>query len=457
MSRVSPQLLVFSYHKSGTSLLLHVMTKVCDRLGLSLDNQFGLVERLSPEPDVVLLPHSLLRARIDWPYRAIRMIRDPRDIWVSGYLYHRHNDEDWCTNADLDPTPPIGWPQVDHSFAHWPEAWKRDYLERLNGESYQRNLLRRSQAEGLDFELDGYTGCTLATMREWALNGVDALDVRLEDVVANFDVTMRKVFDHFGFGETHVTSALEVARSEDVNRMDDAAIAVRPQIHSRTISKWRDVLTEDQVARFEALHGDLIRQLGYERSGAAPGVMGDLDPEGWLASVAAPFAVEMEQVRLVWPTEAWPDAAVAPEAAPAEQTAEVWLSADGAIIRPTIAAPGTYSFVVPRDTDQVWLRSRRGVAVDPRAPYLGDGRSLGVRVSEIAIRSGASEVVIPADDPRLVAGWYDAEQAGLALWRWTDGSAELPWSGVSGPAVVTVRCVTAAECAAGDVRGRVVT
>src|SRR5271170_7348660 len=97
MSRVSPQLIVFSYHKSGTSLLLHVMTKVCERLGLSLVNYFGVVDRLEPEPDVVLLPHSLLRAPLDWPYRAIRMIRDPRDIWVSGYLYqglvHQHRHE----------------------------------------------------------------------------------------------------------------------------------------------------------------------------------------------------------------------------------------------------------------------------------------------------------------------------------------------------------------------------
>jgi hypothetical protein len=55
------------------------------------------------------------------------------------------------------------------------------------------------------------------------------------------------------------------------------------------------------------------------------------------------------------------------------------------------------------------------------------------------------EVVIAADDPRLAMGWYDAEHAGGALWRWTNGSAELPWDGVSGPAVVLVRCGTLLE------------
>src|ERR1700677_4376681 len=148
MSRVSPQLIVFSYHKSGTSLFLHVMTKVSQRLGLTLVNHYGLVRWLELGPDIILLPHSLLRGALDRPYRAIRLIRDPRDIWVSGYLYHLRCEEEWCRNANLDPTSPIGWPKVDYSVAHWPEDWKRRYLERLSGQSYQQNLLNRSLADG---------------------------------------------------------------------------------------------------------------------------------------------------------------------------------------------------------------------------------------------------------------------------------------------------------------------
>jgi hypothetical protein len=170
MSGMSPQLLVFSYHKTGTSLLLHVMTKVSERLRLTLSNRFGLVDQLEREPDIILLPHSLppstgLGFQPGRPYRAIRMIRDPRDIWVSGYLYHQHCNEGWCVNTDFDPTPPIAWPKVDHSFAHWPEDRKREYFARLNGKSYQQNLLDRCVADGLAFELEGYTGSTLATMR----------------------------------------------------------------------------------------------------------------------------------------------------------------------------------------------------------------------------------------------------------------------------------------------------
>jgi hypothetical protein len=447
MSRALPQLIVFSYHKSGTSLLFHVMTKVCERLGLSLVNHFGLVDNLGPEPDVVLLPHSLLRAPLDWPYRAIRMIRDPRDIWVSGYLYHRHSDERWCIETNLDPTPPIGWPQVDHSFAHLTEAWKRHYLDRLNGKSYQRNLLELSLADGLAFELEGYSGCTFAAMRDWPLNGADALDIKLEDAMADFDTTMWRIFDHFGFDPDQSEAALEVACSEDVRRMDEAAIANRPQIHSRVISKWRNILSEDQIAGFEALHGDLIRELGYDMAGEDATFPEPMDAGVWFTDSDRPLAIAVEEVRLIWPGLTDPPEAIEPAVA---RGADVRLSADGVTIRPMVSRQGSYSFVVSPGTRQICLRSRRSAQIDASAPYLGSVRYLGVKVSEILIRSRSGEVVIPADDPRLIQGWHEVEQAGLCLWRWTNGLAELPWSGISGPAVVIVHCTALEEYPAHD-------
>jgi hypothetical protein len=435
MSRVSPQLIVFSYHKTGTSLFLHLMTKVCGRLGFTLENQFGRVNQPSPRPDVVLLPHSLLRGPPDRPYRAIRMIRDPRDIWVSGYLYHLHCDEEWCINTNMNLTPPIEWPQVDHSFAHRPEDWKRHYLERLNGRSYQQNLLDRSQAEGLDFELEGYTDCTLAAMREWGANGVDALDVRLEDVMADFDGSMLRIFDHFGLAGEQAQAALEVARSEDINRMDDAGIVARPQIHSRVISKWRDILTGERIARFETLHGDLIRDLGYELAGEVPE---DRNGGDWFSRDYLPSVTRLDEVDLIWPQTS--EAAGTPPGASAVRGSGIWLSVDGVDIRPTVTGQGVFRFVVPPGATRVRLESRHSFSVDPCAPYLGGGRCMGVRVSEIAIRFRGEEVVIPADDPRLISGWYPAEQGEAELWRWTDGSAEFPWAGVSGPAVVTIYC-----------------
>jgi hypothetical protein len=176
-----------------------------------------------------------------------------------------------------------------------------------------------------------------------------------------------------------------VARTEDIRRMDDAAIADRPQITSRTISKWREVLSAAQVARFEARYGDLIRVVGYKTADVVP-----------------------------------PDV-------------DVWLSADGAVIRPTVAGSGTYRFALPPGQKRIVLESRS--RIHPVAAC-----RLGAWVSEIVIRSDAGEVVIAADDPRLQVGWYDAEREGSVFGRWTSGSGLVPWAGVAGPSIVTVRC-----------------
>jgi Nucleotide-diphospho-sugar transferase len=262
------QMLVFSYHKSGTTLLHHIMHKFAERLRLTIRVQYGTAYDIDPNADVVLLPHSLLGFQLARPFRAVRIVRDPRDIWVSGYLYHLRTNEGWCVNVDLDPTPPITYPQVDFSMLHRTERWKRSWLARLNGKSYQQNLRERDLAAGLAFELEGYTGCTLTAMRSWRVHA-DVLDVKLEDIAQAFDATMSRMFRHLGCNEAECEIACQIAATEDINRMDDTAIAASPQIYSRTLSKWRGTVPDALVRSFEQRHGDLLRALNYPLASSA--------------------------------------------------------------------------------------------------------------------------------------------------------------------------------------------
>ncbi|MDE2006640.1 MAG: hypothetical protein KGI51_08755 [Rhodospirillales bacterium] len=260
-----PQLLLCTYHKSGTTLFDRLARRLAAAFGLTLSIRYGYVAEIPPEPDIVLLAHSLIGRLPARPFRGIRVIRDPRDLWVSAWLYHRRTEESWCTNTNLDPTPPITYPRIDFATQHMPEDWKRAYLARLNGRSYQQNLRERDKDSGLDFELANYTANTLAAMRAWRFSGPDLRDVRLESFAANYDGTMRAVLAHLGFVGPALDHAVALAAAEDIARMDDAAIAARPQIGSRTLSKWRDMLSPEQIAAFEARHGDLIDRLGYPR------------------------------------------------------------------------------------------------------------------------------------------------------------------------------------------------
>ena len=224
---------MFTYHKTGTVLAEQIMRAVGERFGLTVALHYGLVENLDPAADIVLLAHSLVGADFaSRRFRAIRIVRDPRDIWVSGYLYHRRCPEGWCVNTDFDPSPPITYPRVDYSFQHYPESWKQAYLAWLGGRSYQRNLLERDQAAGLAFELAGYTGCTLDAMRGWRLATEDLLDVQLEALTRDFDGVLRAIFLHLGFSEGECEEAIALAVPHDIARMSDDAEPAHPFPHN---------------------------------------------------------------------------------------------------------------------------------------------------------------------------------------------------------------------------------
>ena len=145
---------------------------------------------------------------------------------------------------------------------HRPERWKRRWLAQLGGKSYQQNLLERAMADGLAFELASYTGCTLAAMQAWR-RLPSVLDVKLEDIAANFEATMAVIFRHLDFSGSAYEVAMRIAASEDINRMDDATLAANPHIYSRQLSKWRDMLSEAQIREFVNNYGGLLRDLRY--------------------------------------------------------------------------------------------------------------------------------------------------------------------------------------------------
>jgi hypothetical protein len=47
-------------------------------------------------------------------------------------------------------------------------------------------------------------------------------------------------------------------------------------------------------------------------------------------------------------------------------------------------------------------------------------------VNRILLRSGDEILPIALDNPGLSDGWWAAERDAASVWRWTNGSAELP-------------------------------
>lgn len=256
-------MLIGAHHRGGSTLLDSVFTKVCAEFGWRIARLDGAVDGL-PDADVIILGHSVVRFDpAKYPFAGVHVLRDPRDIMVSGYEFHLETNEAWCTNTDFDPSPPIRFPRVPRSQQHRPEAWKQEYLGSLAGRSYQENLRSRSRDAGLQFEIDRYGGWTTEQMAGFHRQLPDVPVVRFEDLMVDFDGTFRRIFELLGLAPSRMDSALAIAATEDLGRRSATAVASNVHTARGGVTRWSQQLSATHLAAIDARFGDVISELGY--------------------------------------------------------------------------------------------------------------------------------------------------------------------------------------------------
>ena len=97
----------------------------------------------------------------------------------------------------------------------------------------------------------------------------------------------------------------------------------------------------------------------------------------------------------------------------------------GRVIKPVSKTDNRYVFVLPAGSSAVRLVSCSTVPCEQH-PWIDDQRQLGVMVKRILIRSNGDIQAIPLDHPLICDGWWDVEDSGKGMVRWTDGDARLP-------------------------------
>ena len=257
---------VFSYHKSGTVLLAKVFREICREKGWIFRSRLGKQRKLPPHADVILFGHSDVDLDcIDTPFLGIHIIRDPRDIIVSGYLYHCRTTEKWCVNSDFTISHPIVFPQVPYSQEYRAEAWKINYLKSLGGRSYQENLRQRSQHDGLLFEMRHYGAWTINNMIAWDYQRSNILEVKFEQLMRRYDDTFYSIFSHLGFSETDISACLEITAKHDLNRKPVEEIQQMDHVSSTQHTRWREYFERQHKQEFIRLFGNVLIDLGYEK------------------------------------------------------------------------------------------------------------------------------------------------------------------------------------------------
>ena len=253
------------HHKVGTKLMRKVFKNICAEFGWRIGTSGGKSPTRPDGFDVILFNHSQVDlASVEHPFVAVHILRDPRDVIVSGYLYHKRCSEPWCINTTFDYTHPIKYPIVPRSQEHRSEAWKVNYLDSLGGLSYQENLRRLSQDDGLLFEMERYGRWTTEEMLRWKGSPNVALEVRFEDIMQDFEGTFKDIFTYIGLSSKQVESSVVIASAEDINRMSDKEIELNKHISSRNTSKWMGYFTQEHKDAFVLQFGDALQRLGYE-------------------------------------------------------------------------------------------------------------------------------------------------------------------------------------------------
>jgi hypothetical protein len=262
------RLAIVTHHKVGTVLMSNVFRHMSSVLGWSSESVLGHREARNPMADVTLFGHGVpAQLPGDPDLRVVHLVRDPREVLVSGYLYHLHTDEPWC--VEIPPsTPPetIGFPLVPYSQESRDRVWKLDYLTSLRGRSYRDNLNRMDTTSGLQFELDHYARWTIEEMLRWT----DAQDkrvlmVRFEDIMGSFDTCFDRIGRHLGLRTPERWLLQILARRQDLDRKSADEVRAMAHVHDPTPDRWKQYLTDDLTERIETRFDTGIRALGYGR------------------------------------------------------------------------------------------------------------------------------------------------------------------------------------------------
>jgi hypothetical protein len=228
------RILVGTHHKTGTIWMHETFL----RIALATKLQFtAMSNREDPEPaDITLAHHSQFSPRmLGGEYRGLHVIRDPRDIVISGLHYHRKSDEGWL------------------------------HLSRpkLGGLSYQQKLNSLDPDDQFSFELENAAMWTVEELLGWRYDNPRFHEARYEELIVDAKGEyFGRILRFLGFDEAQVDHGLAVfLRTGIFNKPQPAN---DPHIRSGKPAQWKGFYHQWHGRRFVEVFGDCLIRLGYE-------------------------------------------------------------------------------------------------------------------------------------------------------------------------------------------------
>lgn len=225
------------HHRTGTKWFERVLGAVAVDFGL----RFRQCEQrdLRPSTDIFMQNHSRVDIGQLPPYVGTHVIRDPRDVIVSGYFYHR-----WT----------------------W-EKWTQIPQDEFGGLTYQGYLNSLDQHSGLLAEIRNTKA--VREMVGWDYGNPNFLELKYEEIIRDEESAFSAIFEKYGFDESSIQRSVQIARQFSFANVTNRALGnVEEGNHLRSgrSGQWRDHFSEEHKAVFIDVFGDALVELGYETS-----------------------------------------------------------------------------------------------------------------------------------------------------------------------------------------------
>lgn len=180
------------------------------------------------------------------------IIRDPRDLLVSGYNYHK-----WCTeNWVLEP--------LSGPMQNYLRLKDLNIKSDISGFSYQELLNYVDQETGLTIELN-HRAESFRYMKLWNYKNRRIMELRYEQIMGNEIEVFTRLFRHYKFNKELTSKSLEFVKMYSFeNQKKQGYTGEKQHLSKGNIGQWRDSFSPAFKDLFKERHQGLLVKLGYE-------------------------------------------------------------------------------------------------------------------------------------------------------------------------------------------------
>jgi hypothetical protein len=181
-------------------------------------------------------------------YRISRFMRDPRDLVVSGYFYHKRGAERWC---HVKPPTPDDWRAVNGCV---PDGLKADQslYTYLNSVDQEAGLIAEIQFRKPHFN----------SMLEWPTDDPRIRVLRYEEIVGNEPQAIADLLSFYGFSALEERLAGRLAARFSAGKRTGADKHIR----NPEPEQWRRYFTPRVTEYFMSRHSTVLEAYGYDWS-----------------------------------------------------------------------------------------------------------------------------------------------------------------------------------------------